>query len=181
MENTVFGWTVGVLDCKNVRNLQKVVEKNPRSSFFRSFLALIVASESGEPALAKQEVVFWQFGQKKRKLSGGERICDIVAAIGEDVFLFGMGMEVDKHSNSMPILKNIFFDLVYLLASVCLSISPTSIQVETSYVAPRIAQNYPIWVHYRNYLHYIVLEELIYDMILLLLKRTLQKQWTQSV
>ena len=99
-----------------------------------------------------------------------------MAAIGEDVFLFGMGVEVNKHGNSMPVLKNIFFDLINFLASVCLSISPTSVQVETSDVAPRIAQNYPIWIHHRNYLHYIVLEELIYDMILLLLKRTLQKQ-----
>lgn len=61
-----------------------------------------------------------------------------MTAIGEDVLLFGVGVEVDEHLNAILVLHYILFYCVDLLASVWPGHSPAAVEVIACDVASRI-------------------------------------------
>ena len=92
-----------------------------------------------------------------------------MAAVGEDVFLLRVGVEVDEHHYSALVVEDIFFNQVDLSAVVGFGRPPGSVEVVACDVAPRIAQDDSVGVEHRDYFYYAVLEQFVYDVAFLLL------------
>jgi len=73
-----------------------------------------------------------------------------VAAVGKDILLFGVSMQIDEHLNPILILHHIFFDGVDLLAAIGMRYPPTAIEVITCNVASRVAQNDSVRIDHRD-------------------------------
>lgn len=57
-----------------------------------------------------------------------------MTTISEDIFLLGMGVQIDKHFDSSLILHDIVFNEIYLFAFLETRKLPTAVQVITRYV-----------------------------------------------
>lgn len=63
MVRTILGRAIRILDCKDIRNTQDVVEKHSCCPIFPSSLATLSSSQTSKPALAEKEVILREFGQ----------------------------------------------------------------------------------------------------------------------
>ena len=73
-----------------------------------------------------------------------------MTSIGKDTFLFGVGMQINKHSNSFLVIEDISFYCMDLSGAIGSTSFPCSVEVIACNVAARIAQNYSIRVDHGN-------------------------------
>lgn len=87
-----------------------------------------------------------------------------MAAIGEYVFLFGMGMEIDEHLYSIVMLEDVLLYVHDLFWSLLFWGFPASVEIVACEVAAGVAEDDSIRVDHGYYLYYVLLEEFIDDM-----------------
>lgn len=83
----------------------------------------------------------------------------IVTAIGKDILLFGVCVQVEEHCHSMLVLHDVLFDGCHFWALGRLGVAPGAIEVIPGEVAPRVAQDHSVGVGHGEDFDQVVFEK----------------------
>lgn len=122
---TILRTTVGVFYRENVRYLQPL----PQRYSSRPILSCVLIADSTKPTLRKKKVIFWKFCQQIRKFTTSKRFPHIVAAISENVLLFWVTVNVQKHLYPSLIFQYEVLQFQNFWSTLQRRVFPLSIQV----------------------------------------------------
>ena len=80
-----------------------------------------------------------------------------MASVGEDVLLFGVSVQIDKHIDPLLVLEDMPLYVKDLFAFLKFRRLPAAIEVVAGEITPRVAENNSIGIDHRNYLYYVLL------------------------